>query len=92
MTMQKPRLSATQLGVLGAIAVARPVAGNDEGWVSCFSFFKRPAVRVLERLGMLEPKISGYIGPTDGQYHRITAAGRAALADGEHVDKTEDGQ
>lgn len=73
-------ITEPQTRALRAVADARPIAGNDDGWVFAYGVTTRPMARRLVALGLIESSQHGYIGPTSGQCHRITTTGRAALA------------
>jgi len=62
---------------------------NNSGWVPALGIYPRSTVRALQRLGMIEAKHKDFAGPTSGQWHRITAAGRLALS--QSLDAGEEG-
>lgn len=71
------KLTVTQRSVLGAVAKRRPVAGNDGGWVSLHDV-RRPTVHSLQRLGLIEGRLTGAY-TVGSQTYRLTPAGRLAL-------------
>jgi hypothetical protein len=76
----KVKLSEAQSFVLRAMKNAKPVAGNDEGWLD-LSGLRRPSVNSLVKTGFVEARLTGP-HTRSAQMHRLTPAGRAHLAPG----------
>lgn len=71
------KLTEAQRAALSLAATRRPVAGNDDGWVSLRDL-RRPTIASLVRLGLLESFTKGPT-TTGTQMHRPSPAGLAAL-------------
>lgn len=72
-------LTEAQRKMMADIGTRRPVADNDDGWLS-LSDCRRPTVWALVRAGMIEARHKGPI-TSGAQLHRITPAGLRALSE-----------